>query len=132
MEKIVLLTSRKRLHATGNKIICLTFLTTRGSVWRMIPLMIQTYFKIKWHLPYFKFSSLSLLLDKRRVHFFDMRLSLAPSSLISLFTLKKLCVKLERNKRGFRKADIDVYIASNGQPRQLYKLSNKIIPTYLS
>src|SRR4030042_3155974 len=130
MEEIVLLKSRKKLHAHGNKIICLTFLTTRGNVWRMIPLMFRIYFKIKWCLPCFRFNSLSLLLDKRRVPFFDMRLSLAPSSLISLFTLKKLCVKLERNKRGFRKADIDVYIASNGQPGQLYKLSNKIIPTY--
>ncbi len=121
MKKFVLFKSQKNQNAAGITEICLTFLTTQGSVWKMIPLMIWTYCKIKWHFPCIRFHSLNLMLDEKpRVHFFDLRFSSLP--ILSLLRLKKICMKLERNRQNLRKADIDVYIFN----RQLHRLTDKI------
>lgn len=117
MKKIVLFKSCENPFNAENKEICLTFLTTQGRVWRLIPLLFRTYRKIKKQFPHVKFYSLNLLLDSKRVHFFDVRMSLVP-----LFELKKLCAKLEENIFGFRRADIDVYVVDRWSG-QLFKLS---------
>jgi len=103
--------------------ICLTFLTTKGSVWRMIPLMIRTCYRIKKQFSDITFYSLNLLLDRKRVHFFDIRLSL-----VSLFILKRLCMDLEMNNFD-RIADIDVH-TFNKHTGKLIKVTHRL-PIYL-
>lgn len=126
MKEIVLWKSYKKLNVAIDEIICLTFLTTRRSVWSIIPLMIRTYREMKKRFPYIKFYSLSFFLDRKRVHFFDMRLSFVP-----LLKLKKLCMELELNDYGLHIADIDVHIFKRHSGK-LLKLSRKIIPIDLT
>lgn len=117
MKKIVLFKSYENHVNAKNEEVCLTFLTIRGRVWRLIPLLFRAYRRIKKQFPRVKFHSLNLILDSKRVHFFDVRMSLVP-----LFELKELCAKLEKNMFGFRKADIDVYMA-NKWSGPFFKLS---------
>jgi hypothetical protein len=121
MQEIVLYQSDKGLKLAGDEIICLTFLTTQHSAWSMIPLMIRTYPRIKKLFPSIKFYSLSFFIDRKRVHFYDMRLSFIPP-----IKLKKLCMELELNEYGLRIADIDVHVFYR-KSKQLRKVSHHVL-----
>ncbi len=124
MKKIVLWENHKKLKFAKDEIICITFLTTHHSVWSMIPLIIRTYLNIKKQFSSTQLYSLSFLIDRERVHFFDLRLSLLAG--LQLIELKKNCMRLELNKLGVRIADIDVHIF-NRKFQQLSKVSRKTI-----
>lgn len=111
--KIDLWKNDKNLEKAGETIICLTFLTTEHTVFKMIPLMIKTYKQIKKDFPEVMFYSLSFIMDKERVHFFDLRIFPPPLWLLwKLGELKKICERFELDDSKERIADIDVFTAS--------------------
>jgi hypothetical protein len=120
MKEIVLWKNNRKIAYAHKEIFCLTFLTTERSVWYMIPLMLKTYFKFKKIFPRLTFYSLSFIIDKKRVHFFNLKMSLVPP-----FLLKNACMKLELDKFGSRIADIDIYTYNRLTSQLVGKISRK-------
>lgn len=121
MQEQILYQNNKGLREAGDKIICLTFLTTQHSIWSLIFLMVRAYHQMKKSFFAMKLYSLSFIKDRERVSFYDIRMSLVP-----LLELKRICMELENNEMGERIADIDVHVFCR-QSKQLYKVSRKIL-----
>lgn len=125
MQETVLYQDEKRLKTAGDKLICLTFLTTHpDSIKKLIYLPAQAYYQISELFPDVIFYSLSYVKDNERVPFYDMKISFV--SLPELLKLERLCMALELNDTGERIADIDVHIFFR-QSKKLHKVTRKNI-----
>lgn len=126
--EIVLWRSHRRLSSARNEVICLTFLTTQRSLWTLIPLMVQTYYRIKKSFPSVKLYSLKQYRNSewspckivQRMPGFELTMSL-----LNPLKVKRLCMSLEFNANGERIADIDVHVFYRKE-RQLYKVSRYV------
>jgi hypothetical protein len=123
--EIVLWKNRKRLDSAGDNVLCLTFLTTQHHLWTLVPLIIRTYCRILRSFPSTKFYSLKQYRNDewrpcktvKEMPGFELTMSL-----LDPLTVKRICISLERNSKGQRRADIDVHVF-NRREKMLYKVS---------